>query len=145
MKVLLLILLAAVASAAQTPDPLRRRYGPPVSQTFVVRPGVTATVTSAKGGEVCEILVEPERRLVFKSSTPKLTLKQLDEILYELVPAGERGEPGMAGFVNARCLPDDDCWGTTADYERVHIFYNGVGRDEYRFATVRWKTPACRR
>jgi hypothetical protein len=145
MKVLLLTLLAAGVPVTQTPDNLRKRYGPPVSQTFVVRPGVTATVTSAESGDVCEILVEPQRRLVMKSSTPKLTLKQINEVIDELVPPGVRGEPGVAGFVNARCLPDDDCWGTSADYERIHIYYNAAGKDAYRFATVKWKLPACRR
>lgn len=143
MKALLLVLLAALPAAAQSSDGLRRRYGAPVSQTYVVRPGITATVTSAADGSVCRILVEPERRLVMRSSTPRLTLSRLDEILDELVPPAERGEPLTAGFVNVRCLPDDDCWGTSAGYERVRIYYNSAGRDEYRFATVEWKSSPC--
>ena len=143
MKAVLLVLLTSLPVAAQSSDDLRKKYGAPVSQTYVVRPGITATVTSARNGGVCKILVEPERRLVLKSTTPKLTLSQLNEILDELVPPVERGEPGMAGFVNARCLPDDDCWGTSADFERVHIYYNSAGKDEYRFAVVQWKGVAC--
>jgi hypothetical protein len=143
MKATLILMLTLVPVGAQTSDGLRKRYGAPVSQTYLVRPGVTATVSFAKNGEVCKILVEPERRLVMRSSTPRITSEQINEIIDEIVPPGERGEQRTAGFVNAGCLPDDDCRGTSADFERVHIYYNGPGGGEYRFATVEWKGVAC--
>ena len=144
MKVALLVLLLTLLPVgARTNDNLRKRYGAPVSHTYMVRPGITATVSFSKRGGACKILLEPERRLMMESSAPRLTLKQINEILDELVPPSERGAPGMVGFVNARCLPDDDCWGTSADFERVHIYYNSAGKDEYRFAVLQWKGVAC--
>ncbi len=144
MKIILLVLLTCTSAVVQTSDDLQKKYGTPLSQTYMVRPGITVTVTF-KDGKTCEMLIEPERRLTMKSSTPKLTLRQLDEIIDELVPVKERGKPLAAGFVNATCLPDDDCQGTSATYEKISIYYNVSGVDAYRYATIQWGDQACKR
>lgn len=146
MKIVLFVLLTCMPVMTQTASELRRKYGTPASETFIVRPGIVVTATYAKDGEPCEMLIEPQHPTTpIKSSTARLTLSVLDEVIDELVTVNQRGKPLMAGFVNARCLPNDDCWGTSASYEKVFIYYNSSGKDEYRYASVQWKGKACQR
>ncbi len=146
MKTILFVLLLCVPILAQTSTELRQKYGAPTSEIFVVRPNVVVTLTYAKNGEPCELLIEPQRPATpIKSSTTRLTLSVLNKIIDELVPSDERGKPLMAGFVNMRCLPNDDCWGTSSTYEKVSIYYNSSGKDEYRYATIQWRGKACQK
>ena len=140
MKIVIIVLLSCVTAMAQTSSGLRQRYGAPASETFLVRQGIVVTVTYAENGKPSELLIEPQRPATpIKSSTARLSLEVLNEIIDELVPLKERGKPLFAGFVNARCLPNDDCWGTQTSYEKVFIYYNASSKNEYRYATVQWK------
>jgi hypothetical protein len=141
MKIVITVLLFCVTAMAQTSSDLRQRFGTPASETFLVRQGIVVTVTYAKNGKPTELLIEPQRpETPIKSSTARLSLEVLNEIIDELAPLKERGKPLFAGFVNARCLPNNDCWGTQTDYEKVFIYYNASGKNEYRYATVQWKS-----
>ena len=111
-----------------------------------MRPGVLVTTAFAKSGEICEMLIEPQRPWTpIKTGAEKFTKRELDEIVDELVPVGQRGKAIGGGFINMRCWPDDDCWGSSATYEKVFIYYNVSGTDEYRYATIQWREGACRR
>ena len=141
MKIIVTVFLFCVTAMAQTSNDLRQRYGAPASETFLVREGIIVTATYAKNGKPSELLIEPVRPATpIKSSTARLSLEVLNEIIDELVPLKERGKPLFAGFVNARCLPNDDCWGASTSYDKIFIYYNATGKNEYRYATVQWKS-----
>ena len=146
MKVVFVVMLICTTLFAQTSKEMRQKYGAPVAESYLVRPGILVTTTFAKSGEICEMLIEPQRAWTpIKSGTKKLNRKELDGIVDELVSPSQRGRGIIGGFVNMRCLPDDDCWGSSATYEKVFIYYNVGGKDEYRYATIQWKEGACRR
>ena len=146
MKAVIILVLACSSVVAQTSNGLRRKYGPPVSETYAVRPDISVTVSFNEGGKTCEMLIEPRQPTTpIKLGTARLTLATLNEVIDELVPVNKRGKPLMAGFVNARCLPNDDCWGASSTYEKVFIYYNGSGKNEYRYATIQWRDEACHR
>lgn len=46
--------------AGQSRAKLRRKYGVPISETFLVRPGITATATYGTGGRIIEYLISPQ-------------------------------------------------------------------------------------
>jgi hypothetical protein len=141
MRVAILLLLTAMVAGAQTPNSLRQKYGQPTSETYNVRPDIKVTVTYAKTGEVCEMLIKPFSET--ETGTRFLLKSQpLDKVIDELVPKDQRGKYLMGTFVNMVCLPNDDCGGTDASYERVSIFRNG-SIDAHRFASIHWKREMC--
>ena len=144
MRTIIVIVLSCVIIAAQTSNDLRQKYGAPLSETFKVRPGIVVTVTRAKTGEICEMLITPQLPVTpIKSSGAFLKSKTLDEVVNELVPRDQRGKFLMGSFLNLTCLPENDCGGTGEDYERENIYRKG-GIDEHRYATIQWKDNACR-
>jgi hypothetical protein len=144
MRTIIVTVLSCVIIAAQTSNDLSQKYGGPLSQTFKVRPGIVVTVTHAKTGEICEMLITPQLPTSsIKSSGAVLKSKELDEVVEELVPKDQRGKFLMGSFLNLTCLPDNDCGGMEEDYERVNIYRNG-GIDAHRYATVQWKDNACK-
>ncbi len=139
-----MMLLTCAVAVGQTSNDLRQKYGATVSETFKVRPSIVVTVTHAKTGEVCEMLIAPQLPSTpIKSNGTVLKSKVLNEIIDELVPANQRGKFLMGSFLNLTCLPDNDCAGTGEDYERVYIYRNG-GIDAHRYATIQWKGSACK-
>src|ERR1019366_5294420 len=92
---------------ADTAKTLSDQYGPPLSETYLVRPGVVASASYGPSGRVCEIVVSPQR---LWNST--FNSKQLTEIIDEVVPPSERGKFLMGTFVNGVCFPTQDCNGT---------------------------------
>ena len=143
MKTVVVILIICAAPQAQSLSSLRQKYGPPVKESYLVRPGVLATATSNRDGQVCEILIEPlPPSTPIKSSDEKLRSSILNEVIDELVPVTERGKHVISTFLNLNCLPRNDCAGTGEDYERVSIYRNG-GVDAHRYATIQWKNSGC--
>ena len=137
------LLLALQASfPPDTSQTMRQRYGSPVSETYLIKPGVVASATFGASGHVCELVVSPENRDAVKSGNRKFKPEELTQVIDELVPLNERGEPIGGGFFNARCLPDDDCAGTISDSEKVSIYRNG-GNDGERYATIHWTRDEC--
>jgi hypothetical protein len=53
----------------QSRDELRRKYGDPVSETFLLRPGLTVTATYAANGRIVELLISPELRITSSLQT----------------------------------------------------------------------------
>jgi hypothetical protein len=56
--------LALALQAAFQPDnarSLRQKYGAPISESYLVRPGVIASASYGPTGDVCEIVLSPRR------------------------------------------------------------------------------------
>jgi hypothetical protein len=130
-----------VSFSADTAQTMRQRYGPPIAETYLIKPGVAASLSFGASGHVCEIVVSPEETASVKRSQT-FTTQQLTDVIDELVPANERGKPIGGGFFNATCLPDNDCAGTFSDSEKVSIYLNG-GNDRERYATIQWTRNEC--
>jgi len=121
-----------------------KRYGPPVCETYRVRPGIVATVSFGKSGHACEIVVGPDQSgAMIRSRGVTIDSKQLTEVLDEIVPAQDRGRMRMGEFVNATCLPTNDCDGTETNWDAVAIYRNG-STDHEHYATIQWHRDECR-
>ena len=145
MKALLAILFICMTASAQSREELQKRYGSPVTETFTVRPSISATVSYAETGEVCEIIIHPQQltSALDYSITKTMRSKALTEIIDELAPIRQRGKQLMGTFLNLTCLPLGNCYGVMDSYERVTITRNG-GDDKQRYAIIRWKGTTCR-
>jgi hypothetical protein len=130
-----------VSFPADTAQTMRQKYGLPISETYLVKPGVAASVSFGASGHVCEIVVSPDEHASVKR-LQTFTRQQLTDVIDELVPVNERGKGIAAGFFNATCLPDNACAGTTSDSEKVSIYMNG-GDDRERYATIQWTRDEC--
>lgn len=130
----------------KTRETMRERYGPPVSETFLVRPGLVVSTSYGKNGQVCELFISPQKPptpIKSADQTAKsIDSKMLTEIINELVPVSERGRGTSASFLNLRCLPNDDCAGTSSNWEKVSIYRNGSSNDEH-YATIQWRAAEC--
>jgi hypothetical protein len=129
---------------ADTATDFSTRYGPSVCETYLVRPGIVATVSYGKSGHACEIVIGPNQSgEMIKSRGVTIDSRQLTDVLDEIVPIKERGEMRMGGFINARCLPTDDCAGIETNWDAVAIYRNG-GSDDEHYATIQWHRHECR-
>jgi len=135
MRILLLVLLFSVSALAQTSSDLRQKYGEPISETFKIRPQVLLTVSYAKTGEVCSMLIEPQDTWVGYTKlndTEPLKGKVLNEILEELAPKNQRGKFLMGTHRN----------GLLEYYERIDVQRSGQ-IDKWNYAVIYWKIKAC--
>ena len=123
----------------QSRDELRRKYGEPMSETFTVRPGVSATATYAANGAITELFIAPRTTDLIKSRGTTLSNESMRALIDELVPESIRGKFLMGGFVNAICLPENDCAGNSQDYQNVSIYFNAGREGGITYAVVRWK------
>jgi hypothetical protein len=122
---------------ADSGQSLRDRYGPPIAENFLIRPGVVALASYGESGHVCEIVVSPKR---LWNST--LGSERITDIIDELLPTRERGKYVIGTFVNAMCLPTMDCVGTDETWEKADIFRNG-GTGEERYVRIHWRRDEC--
>lgn len=125
--------LSFPADSAQT---LRNRYGPPISENFVIRPGVVASASYGASGHVCEIVVSPQR---LWNST--LKPREIEEIVDELAPPSERGKVGTPVFLDGGC-PTNDCAGSISNWEKVSITRWGSS-EQLHYVTIRFRDE-CR-
>lgn len=123
---------------ADTGRSLRDRYGQPISENFLVRPGVVATASYGASGHVCNVVVSPQR--LWNSTLDSVNV---GDIIDEIVPKSKRGKPVIAGFVDAICFPTTDCGGSDELWENVDIFYNGSTGSE-RYVRIHWRRDECR-
>jgi hypothetical protein len=62
------------------------------------------------------------------------------KIVDQLVPVSQRGKAKMLCLLNDTCLPEDDCYGTEQEYEKVGIIYNSARADgRLRYVSVEFK------
>jgi hypothetical protein len=137
MKVVLIVLLTCFSVVAQTKDELKKRFGDPVSETFMVRPGIILTASYTPSGQIRELLIAPEISGLIKSTIKTLSSYVLREIIDELVPGRERGKFIRSGFFS--CPPG--CAGSSEDYEKLSIYYN-AGGDGVKYAVIQWKSAS---
>jgi len=136
-SILGLALFLQISFPADTVQSLRNRYGPPISENFLVRPGVIATATYGASGHVCEIVVSPQR---LWNST--LASTRTTEIIDELVPPSKRGKYVIGTFLDAVCFPTMDCGGSEQTWEKVDIVYNGSTGNEH-YIRIHWRRGEC--
>jgi hypothetical protein len=131
-------LVASGTLAGQTRDELRRKYGDPLTETFIVRPDISVTATYARNGRITELLISPRITGSIKSRAVTLRQDSVKAVIDQLVPRSVRGKRRMAEFVNMTCLPEDDCAGSLETYEKVTIYYNAAAQGVH-YAVIQWK------
>ena len=78
-------------------------------------------------GRVSEMLIAPlGSDSLVRSRRTTFTDELAKRILDELVPVRSRGKFLIAGFVNGKCMPENNCAGSFESYEKVSIFYNSA-------------------
>lgn len=60
LSVILLALALQASFPARTTQTLRQRYGQPVSETFLIRPGVVVSANYGASGSTCELVISPK-------------------------------------------------------------------------------------
>jgi hypothetical protein len=115
---------------------LRQKYGAPITESYLVRPGVIASASYGPSGDVCEIVLSPQR---LWNST--LDSKEVNQLTEELVPTRERGKVATGGVINGAC-PTNDCSGADYEWEKLSIVRWG-GDDQVRYVTIRWHRDEC--
>lgn len=69
-----------------------------------------------------------------------ITREAAKSVIDELVPQSSKGEYIIGTFVNSICLPENDCAGTSEDYEKVYIKYNAAREEgKIHYADVEFK------
>jgi hypothetical protein len=141
-------LLCAVQTSfpGKTRVTMRQRYGPPISEAFLIRPGVVVSASYGKNGQVCELFISPQKPMTpIKSAdqtAKSIDSKLLTEVIDELVPESERGRGISSDFLSIRCLPSDDCAGAGSTWEKLYIYRNGGSNDEH-YATIQSHSAEC--
>lgn len=140
----LLALTVEASFPARTPQTLRQRFGKPISETFLVRPGIVVTARYGASGNTCELLIRPEKSdEITNESNSDIDYDLLNGIEDELVPVAERGKYVMGTFLDFTCLWGDDCGaGTQEDWENV-VIYRNAGKNGARYCVIKWTRHEC--
>jgi len=133
------LFFATTVASGQSRDEFRRKYGEPVSETFMVRPGIGVTISHSATGRITEMMVSPQTSDPIKSRNRTLSRSAIQTVIDELVPKSERGKFLIGEFLNIDCLPAADCAGTSESYEKVKIYYNAGVEGGISYAVVYWK------
>jgi hypothetical protein len=145
MKTMLILLLTCMAAISQTSDTFRQKYGAPVSESYLVRPGILAIMNYAKNGKVCSIYVTAQTNPKFtKGNITPIDNKVLWKIVGELVPDSQRGKLLKSGFLNLTCVGCESFYGSEESYEKVYIRIGGSS-NENQTASIRWNGISCER
>src|SRR4051812_10293072 len=118
MKLVVILLILCGSVAAQSRDDLKKKYGEPISEDFLLRPGITVTAAHDSNGQITEMLIAPLVTDLIKSKGNGLKRNVLKELIDELVPLTERGTTQIGGFLNIACLPENDCYGSYDSYQK---------------------------
>jgi hypothetical protein len=145
---ILLAVALQVSFTAKSPETLRQRYGKPLSETFLVRPGIVVTADYGPTGQICELSIAP------KPNASAIDDKVLDESADELVPKSERGKFIIATFNDFVCIKmdgdlvvanDSSCGaGVEENWQKIGIFRSNAGvKGASCYETIRWKRTEC--
>lgn len=153
LKALLLMLLIAAPSLAQTATELRHKYGEPqilsrkssqiLIERYMVRPSITMTVKfGGTSGRACELHIGPRRtRIQNPKRADVMSQSEAEKIIEELAPSDERGR--LIKSSNAEFGCSTVLFG---DYERVMIAVTrrceAQGGGTYS-VKIRWKDAVC--
>jgi hypothetical protein len=142
-----LVFVVQASFPGKTGETMRQRYGPAISETFLVRPGLVVSASYGKNGQICELFIAPQKPTTLIKSADQtartIDSKLLTEVIDELVPERERGRGISANFYNIACLPTNDCGGAGSSWEKVAIYRNGRMNDEH-YATIQWHGADCK-
>ena len=144
LRLLLMVFFIVVTScSAQTRDSLGAKYGRPTSETYDSGKGVMLTVTFDDKGATCSVLIDRRGRSGGAPSSAE-TLSQADanRILDDLAPRNSRGKYIMGTFLDMVCMPDNNCFGSSAEYENLTITWIG-NTDHYRYVYLNYKGNNC--
>jgi hypothetical protein len=144
MKALLVISLTSVVATTQLSDGLRRKYGAPVSESYLVRPGILATFNYSKDGAPCSAKVAGQTDPKFTTIATAVDNDLMRTIVDELVPKNQRGKLVNSGFLNLTCVRCDSFYGSEEDYELVTITIGGP-TNEKQTASIQWVGRSCER
>ena len=133
------VLISPGALFGQSKEDLKRKYGEPLSEVFMARPGISVTATYGANGRVIELLISPSITSIIKSRGATLSQDSVTAILNELVPDSVRGKGISAGFMNLVCMPENDCSGSSQEFQHVTIYYNAGKEGGLCYAVVKWK------
>jgi hypothetical protein len=149
---LILLALALPASfPAESTQTLRQQYGQPVSEAFLVRPGIVVTATYGPSGKVCELVIGPKESDEMIKKWPgsdTVDYDLMDKIEHELVPKSERGKYKGATAISLFCPPENDCFGMSEDWEKITTYVNSgktvnAGEKGARYEVIQWKRSEC--
>ena len=141
----LLALAIPTSFPGKNSEALRQQYGQPISETYLVRPGITVTATYGKSGNTCELVIRPQQsNNLTNKTTSNIDYDLLKGIENELAPVTERGEYVIGTFIDIVCVPgDDDCpAGTQEDWKNVTIYTN-AGKTGARYGEIHWNRDEC--
>jgi hypothetical protein len=152
LKALLVMLLIAAPSLAQTAAELRRKYGEPdtlsskssqiLIERYMVRGSITMTVKFGGSGRACELRIEPRRTRTQNSKRVDVMSEfEAEQVIKELAPMEERGRLIKSSNAEFGCSTV-----VFADYERVMIAVTRrcaeQGGGTYS-VKIRWKDTVC--
>jgi hypothetical protein len=139
MKPILILLILCTGAVAQSRDDLKKKYGDPVSETFLPRPRVTVTASHNSAGQITELVIAPLVTDLIKSKGNGLTREELKDLIDELAPVSARGSQQIGGFLNIACMPENDCYGSYDSYEKLTIYYNAGKNGNVNYVVIQWK------
>ena len=147
LSVLLFALAVQGSFPASSTQTLRQRYGQPLSETFLVRPGIAVTATYGANGDTCELVISPQEKEADAMirrwpGSHEIDYKLLENIEEELIPTSERGGFTISTFHNDICLPENDCFGEDNDWTKV-VIYSNAGKTGARYAVIQWHRQGC--
>lgn len=134
-------LLCVAITTAQTANELRQKYGSPDDKGYyLVRPEIAMSVSFAKDGQACKVLIEPLPQIARKDSlTMGLESEIVSEIIDEIVPISMRGRRGRRITFSG--------WVTVTEYENVRIRRAMVSKSDStkgeRTIEIVWKKRGC--
>jgi hypothetical protein len=153
MKTLIVLLFACAFVVAQQKPEARQKYGTPISETYMLRPGVYVTVVRDSQASVCGLRISPIAQsgyLLAKDDGETIGYEVLTKVVDELVPLNQRGKFVRGGVLNSNCLDlgvaNQTCEGNgdAFSYENVTIFYaRSDTKNKKRYAEVRWNQSEC--
>jgi hypothetical protein len=139
MKPIIILLILCTCAVAQSRNDLKKKYGDPVSETFLLRPGVTVTASHNSAGQITELVIAPLVTDLIKSRGNGLTHEEIKDLIDELVPLFARGANQIGGFLNVACMPQNDCYGSYDSYEKLTIYYNAGKNGNVNYVVIQWK------
>jgi hypothetical protein len=125
---------------------LHSRYGDPVVEKFVVRPGITLIATYGTDRAACRMVIEPRRSIIPRVVLTKYMQPEVvTQIIDELLPEADRGELLRSLVTKSGCNDFE-----LMDYQNVTVSRSSHTCDlpkpeieTEEEATVTRKNPAC--
>ena len=107
LSAVLLALVLQSSFASRSSETLQQRYGKPISETYLVRPGILLTASYGASGQTCELVISPKEPELILRKWPGPAEMNADlelELEDELVPY-VRKRQAQHGYVPKYHLP----------------------------------------